>query len=134
MSKELTKLKKKAYQKSYYEKNKVAQCQKARDYYYENREAIRAKIKKSSKIRYRSTRKLLFETFGSKCSVCGFDDIRALHIDHINGGGRQHRLSFGGNYVGYYRDMMKTPDKYQTLCANCNTIKMYERKEHPSEW
>lgn len=61
------------------------------------------------------------------CKVCGFSDIRALHIDHINGGGKCR-----GNKL--YRLILKTPideigRNYQILCANHNWIKRYENNE-----
>lgn len=62
---------------------------------------------------------------GIKCKKCGFDDRRALQIDHINGGGSKNRLT----QVGLRGDVKKYPEKYQVLCANCNWIKRCENKE-----
>ena len=66
---------------------------------------------------------------GEKCSRCGFDDIRALQIDHINAGGSQEFKKLGQG--GVYRKVLTSPEDYQCLCANCNWIKRSEeRGEH----
>lgn len=72
-----------------------------------------------------------------KCVMCGFDDIRALQIDHINGNGRDHRRQLGRRAGG--SDIIidfiiknNYPDGFQILCANCNMIKVIENKEYRS--
>jgi formate-dependent nitrite reductase cytochrome c552 subunit len=81
-------------------------------------------------------RKTLLKLLGGKCVRCGFDDWRALQIDHIDGGGRKHRRKFN-NILGYYNDIEKSiiseEGKYQLLCANCNQIKKYE-KDLPKQY
>jgi hypothetical protein len=70
-----------------------------------------------------------------KCVKCGFSDIRALCLDHINNDGAAHRRSLsnnswrGGNAVGVYVDIRRRgfPEGYQILCHNCNRIKEVER-------
>jgi len=75
----------------------------------------------------------LVKKFGGKCACCGFDDWRALQIDHINGGGSRHRSEFksGNSYVKYLLELSgeEIGKSYQMLCANCNWIKRYENKE-----
>jgi hypothetical protein len=48
-------------------------------------------------------RRKLIDFMGGKCVWCGFDDIRALQIDHINGGGNKHLRQYNGNYMKYNR-------------------------------
>ncbi len=64
------------------------------------------------------------------CVRCRFDDIRALSIDHINGGGNKQRQkeNVGSNP---YRWLKKKnfPAGYQTLCMNCQFIKRVENNE-----
>lgn len=75
-------------------------------------------------------RKQIMERLGTSCAKCGFDDIRALQIDHINGGGKREILSFNGNTRNYYKSLVKKDlSDYQILCANCNWIKRYENNE-----
>lgn len=64
-----------------------------------------------------------------ECVKCGFGDIRALSLDHINGGGYQQRKKIG---IEFYKWIVKNnyPEGFQTLCMNCNWIKRFENKEH----
>lgn len=65
------------------------------------------------------------------CKRCGFSDIRALTIDHINGGGRKDRERTGaGTTFVYWLHKHKFPEGYQILCMNCNFIKRHENEEH----
>lgn len=80
----------------------------------------------------RRMRLAVIEGLGSKCNKCGFNDMRALQIDHINGGGSKERkeLGFHGQF---HRQVLKSflarENKYQLLCANCNWIKRFENDE-----
>ena len=65
---------------------------------------------------------------GGECAHCGFDDMRALQIDHVNGGGTQESKRLGP--VQMYRKIVRgETDGYQILCANCNSIKKIENDE-----
>ena len=80
----------------------------------------------------RNLRKSVIDALGGRCVRCGFADIRALQIDHINGGGSKERkeLGFGGNFhKNVLRSFLANENKYQLLCANCNWIKRCENKE-----
>ncbi len=78
--------------------------------------------------RQRRVRQRLLDRYGRACSRCGFDDERALQLDHINGGGRVEQKAIG--VYGIYRRALLAPDgEYQILCANCNWIKRAENKE-----
>lgn len=67
------------------------------------------------------------------CVRCGFGDVRALTIDHINGGGSEHikqlKMQRGGSH--FYKWLIKSdyPVGYQTLCMNCQLIKRFENNE-----
>ena len=62
------------------------------------------------------------------CSCCGESNYEFLSIDHVNGGGTQHRkrLSPDGmtNRSGrtFYKWLIKNnfPPGYRVLCLNCN--------------
>ena len=64
------------------------------------------------------------------CARCGYSDIRALTIDHMNGGGSQHRLSLKRVHLYPWLKRNNSPDGYQTLCMNCQFIKKVEDKEY----
>jgi hypothetical protein len=57
------------------------------------------------------------------CVKCGFSDIRALQLDHLNGGGREEFRRFGNKPFYIKLRNEGYPEGYQTLCANCNFIK-----------
>lgn len=54
-----------------------------------------------------------------KCACCGETRIEFMAIDHVKGGGNQHRKKTGGDH--YYSQLLKAPvDEYRVLCHNCN--------------
>ncbi|MGK2864909.1 MAG: hypothetical protein ACSLE0_23455 [Chitinophagaceae bacterium] len=68
------------------------------------------------------------------CVKCGFSDERALCLDHVNGDGNLHRstgkyLKGINLYKKLYKNNFKCDYDLQTLCSNCNTIKVIEEKE-----
>jgi hypothetical protein len=80
----------------------------------------------------RQSRAEILSKLGSVCQKCGFNDPRALQIDHVNGGGQEHRDRVGRGNRNYYRSILRDPEldtKFQILCANCNWIKRYENQE-----
>lgn len=88
--------------------------------------------------RYRIRREVLELIGNGRCAKCGFEDWRALHLDHINGGGNRDRVRGLPMAVGLglwkfraliLSDLAVARAKYQVLCANCNWIKRHEAKE-----
>ena len=71
-----------------------------------------------------------------KCARCGFDDWRALQIDHVDGRGfadnrpKQNPHFFRKWVLNHLEEAKKL---YQVLCANCNWIKRHENDEHRYE-
>lgn len=66
------------------------------------------------------------------CTICGFDDVKALSIDHIGGGGNEHRRTINGKSgVAFYVWLRKHnyPEGYQVLCMNHQFIKAWDLKE-----
>jgi len=83
-----------------------------------------------AEIRISSLRKRIINKLGGKCVRCGFDDVRALQVDHVNGGGKKEIGTFTRNWRTYYKRVLADETgKYQLLCANCNWIKRYEKHE-----
>jgi hypothetical protein len=99
--------KKQKYNREYRIRNKIILNKKRKEWTLKRRIAI---IKK----------------FGGKCKRCGFDDPRALQIDHVNNGGHKEYKKM--SEFRYYKMVLEdTSGKYQILCANCNWIKRYEK-------
>lgn len=104
----------------------------ARDYYRRNREHLQAKAKQRYEKkavyqaayakRYRNDLKAqIFEAYGARCNCCGETNTGFLSIDHVNGGGNEHRKSVGGG-AQVYLDIIRRgfPEDFQILCYNCN--------------
>lgn len=107
-----------------------------RKYLKDYRERNREKLLKRTRDFQVARRRFILESLGNKCSCCGFDDVRALQIDHINSGGVKEISSFGC-YSRYATSLYKMLNedrevfllKFQLLCANCNWIKRHTNNE-----
>jgi hypothetical protein len=89
-------------------------------------------IQRRSAIKYAAELKLEVLSHYSggtpECALCGFSDQRALEIDHINGGGQEHRRQtgiHGGNSFYRWLKQRGYPEGYRVLCRNCNWIAKY---------
>ncbi len=63
---------------------------------------------------------------GQKCNHCQEAREPCLTIDHVEGGGNQHRISIGaGSGNDFYRWLKKNnfPSGFQVLCMNCQWMK-----------
>lgn len=120
-----------------YISSKCRECVKLQTYSWRSRNPDKNKA-----IARRSRDKLKEEVYshygvGGKtaCVICGFDDIRALCIDHINNNGAEERRSLGSKYFAgaiFHRSLKRKnyPPGYQILCANCNQIKELKRRRN----
>jgi len=97
---------------------------KRQEYEKKYREKNGENLKKYGNEYNRSQRKKVLIHYGSQCACCGENQIEFLAIDHINGGGRQHRNSIT---TSIYRWIInnKFPSGFQVLCHNCNSAKSY---------
>lgn len=64
-----------------------------------------------------------------KCAKCGFSDMRALSVDHIEGNGNKHRKEVKGCRLYQWLIKNKYPKGFQILCMNCQFIKRHENQE-----
>jgi hypothetical protein len=81
--------------------------------------------KECSKVRVRTSqqklRRFCLEHYGGQCVCCGIDNYEFLCIDHINGGGHQHRKEVGyGSTFCRWLIKRNMPEEYRVLCHNCN--------------
>ncbi len=93
----------------------------------------RPRIKASTKNEYsreyhKVLRSKVLSILGGKCARCGFDDPRALQIDHIDGGGVKNIREVHMR-TRYLRIIRGFTAGLQVLCANCNWIKRAENGE-----
>ena len=127
-------------------RNPVVHAAYMRDWRAKNNERAR-EISREGNAKYRSLRynqylesankynekcrQEIFAFFGASCVSCGFQDRRALELDHINGrepGEKRLVLSQKLRLVRSDPDLART--KFQVLCANCNMIKRAEKQEY----
>lgn len=76
----------------------------------------------------RAKRDEILTFLGGSCAKCGENNPRVLQIDHIWGGGSQHRREVG--QVGFFEDVLEYGlAEFQLLCPTCNCWKRYTHDE-----
>jgi len=117
----------------YYQRNREKCLLKSANYRKNNRLKVNKEQRdRNAKVKY--TTLSHYSNGIPKCAHCGFEDTRALCIDHINNDGNQERKrllgrNFGvrGTFICNYLYRNNFPVGYQVLCANCNLIKHIEK-------
>lgn len=99
-------------------------------YYQQYYESNRTKRIRDSRTYHKNTRRALITLLGGKCKQCGFTDIRALQIDHVNGGGAKEKRMTKNFYNYMLNKAINGSKDYQVLCANCNWIKRAVNNEN----
>lgn len=94
------------------------------------KECQKARIITAKKEKRQKYRREVMAGYGNKCVACGFDDARALALDHVNDNGAEERKYWRGKMDFFYKKIIDEgfPSAYQVLCANCNAIKEFERQ------
>lgn len=103
--------------KRYREKHRDVLKAASKEYYRTNKEKC---------LSYFHTRRVkVLLHYGGKCSCCGEARYEFLAIDHINGGGYQHRksLKVGASALISWIINSGYPTDFQVLCHNCNMAK-----------
>lgn len=116
------------YTRSWYERNKEVVRERKRLSMLQRRKDNPALHRKQRINANVTLRNKLFESYGHVCAMCGFDDKRALTLDHKLNNGNEERRVYGE--TGVYRRARDNflPDEYQILCMNCQFIKRIEDK------
>ena len=72
----------------------------------------------------------VIEYLGGVCVQCSYDNIRALHIDHINGDGWKERKRSNWNHDRFTAQILRGlyDGKVQLLCANCHALKSWHEQ------
>lgn len=89
------------------------------------KECAKGKVVKAKREKRQKYRKEVMAGYGGKCACCGFEDIRALALDHVENNGAEERKQWRGKMDFFYKKIIDDgfPECYQVLCANCNAIK-----------
>jgi len=118
--------------KEYRKKWSAEHKEKIREYSKEYLKKYPERIKKY-KIKIRKKLKnLIFTHYSSnppKCACCGESHIDFLTLDHINGGGTEHRklLYKQGTTIYLWIKKNNFPNGFQVLCMNCNWAKGHSK-------
>lgn len=85
-----------------------------------SREKRRESIAAGARARYRLDRQKCIEHYGGKCDCCNENRFEFLCIDHVNGGGNQHRKEIVSSRIVRWLIKNNFPEGYRILCHNCN--------------
>lgn len=117
--------------KDYYKKNKERETEMMKKWSTKNQDKMKSYAKK-----YRDKNRMeCFIFYGGlkpKCACCGELEIKFLCLDHIDGGGNEHRKKIGrGSTMYLWIKKNNFPSIFQILCHNCNLAKgFYGRCPH----
>lgn len=123
------------YAKNYYQikhkfnlKYKKQRCNFAKKRYRKKR----LELLQQGKLRNYHARLRCLDAYGGKCSFCPETMSEFLAIDHIDGGGNQHRKKLKTNRIYLWLEKNGYPkDGYRILCHNCNvSLAMYGYSPH----
>ena len=107
-----------------------------RGYGIKNRERFREKKNKSTRLLTARLKQQVIDKFSKgtmQCVICGESRIYCLSIDHIHGGGSQHRRELRRHSPrSYYKWLIEegSHKDFQVLCMNCQFVKRYEQHEY----
>lgn len=111
------------------DKKSCSFCLQKRREKYKNSDNKEARRQQAAEIRW-ARKKRVLEHYGGKCMCCEEAEPIFLAMDHIYGGGNEHRREIGNNpgsrggssSVQFYKWIEKNnyPDILQILCHNCN--------------
>jgi hypothetical protein len=76
----------------------------------------------------RKRRKAAIEHYGGCCACCGESQYEFLALDHVDGGGNQHRREMGTTGGGRIINWIHSngfPEGFRVLCHNCNSALGY---------
>lgn len=114
-------------------------CKQCRGEFFRAWAKANPEARKAAAARARAKlRRRVLDHYGGSCDCCGEGRQPFLAIDHIDGGGIQHRKSLGnaGFGISFYRWLVNQgfPTGFRVLCHNCNqALGHYGRCPHQDE-
>ena len=70
----------------------------------------------------------IIKALGGKCVTCGFDDFRALDIDHIDRKRKVKKFKTGWTWGRRFADWDANVGNLRLLCANCHRLHTWEQR------
>ena len=91
----------------------------------EDLDAKRARWLRSTRKRRAERKEEARRRYGPDCRCCGESEPTFLQVDHVEGGGNEHRreIGEGGSRLLQWLERAGWPGGFQILCANCNQSK-----------
>lgn len=119
---------------SYYQEHKEGLKIQQRQYYWERGGKEKHRLRQYR--RYQAIKQEVLTYYSGNhsphCGICSVSDKDILCVDHIDGGGNQHRKTLGdkGRGVHFYQWLRKQgyPAGYRVLCFNCNQKEALRRQ------
>lgn len=112
-------------------KRRCIECRNKNNNWYKNSN-YKKRQRLLDKQKRKERKKKVIEYYGGKCTCCGESELIFLCLDHINGGGNEHRRKInrqnnrcGSSSTQFYKWVEKNnyPPILQVLCYNCNAAK-----------
>ena len=96
-----------------------ANREKIRISHREWRRANPERVREHARARAARLRQAILDAYGRECECCGEQEESFLTLDHIGGGGAEHRRESGSHV---YADLQRKgfPPGHRILCFNCN--------------
>ena len=101
------------------EYRRISEARRQRDDFPEKR-AARLATNARFRTALRQTALIRYSSDPAHCTCCGEQSTEFLVIDHIGGGGTQHRKSLNASSIYTWLKRHGYPDGYRVLCHNCN--------------
>ena len=122
------------YQKRYFQKHSQRLTTYKKKYDERHREQTAAR-ERSYMRRLRLEVLNHYSPNGPRCACCGEDHVEFPVIDHINGGGGQHRKRVGsGSHFYRWLKGHGFPKGFRVLCNNCNaSLGLYGHCPHETD-
>ena len=102
-------------------------CNWLKEFQYKEKQLSTKRENVMARAKWQRIKKEVFEHYSkgtSKCVCCGFDNITALTIDHIEGRkNAKHRKTDSGRLLYYWIRRNNYPKDFQVLCVMCNLAK-----------
>jgi len=101
---------------------RIKNMRRSTEYNHKNHFEIYEQVRE----RNQELKKMVFGHYSKgifKCVWCGYTDVRALTIDHMNGDGAKHRREIKGGDIKRWIIKNNFPDGFQIMCMNCQFIK-----------
>lgn len=115
---------KKAADRRYYEKNRERLIAYQKDYYQQNKDQVKARIRKSDGEKRKRRREQALARLGGRCKDCGFDNPAGLQFHHRDPAEKLFEIAAG--LTRPEAVLWAEVDKCDLLCGTCHLLRHAE--------